>query len=329
MRKIDAEHIEAIGLGASVYGSGGGGDSELGKSIAMDMLRRHGSVPMIDIDSLLPDDLVVPVALVGAPTVAIEKFASMQQFVGALAAVEKTLGRKASVLMCTEADGLNSTLAFAVASQVGLPLLDGDLIGRAFPELQMALCDDRGNTVVMDTVAHQHSERFLRSLLGDMGGSAGAVLCPMTGVQAKLVANPGSLTKLREAGDTILAARQDKRDPVTALVQFLGARRLFEGKVIDVHRATTGGQNHGTTTLVGFHSEGHRRCHVRFRNEFLIAEVDGAVVATTPDLMAMLDVDTGEPITAERVRDGLRVTLIGFPCHPKWSTTAGIELAGP
>ena len=210
MRKVDAEHIEAITLGASVYGTDGGSDPDIGKLIAMDMLRRHGSVPMIDVDSLLPDDLVVPVALVGAPTLAIDKFPSTQQFIGALAALEKTLGRKASVLMCAEAGGLNATLAIAVASQVGLPLLDGDLVGRAWPELQMALCDDRGNTVVMETVTNQHTERFVRSLLGDMGGSACAALFPMTGAQAKLAANTGSLTKLREAGDTILAARRNK-----------------------------------------------------------------------------------------------------------------------
>ena len=342
MRRIDVEHIEAIALGASVYGTGGGGDPYIGKLIAMNMMRRHGPVRMIDVDSLGDDDLVVPVALVGAPTVAIEKFPSTSQFIGALTAIEKYLGKKVSAIMCAEAGGLNSTIPFAVASQVGLPLLDGDLMGRAFPEIQMtlatlhgvkatpmALCDDKGNSVVMDTVTNQYTERFVRSLASDMGGSACTVLYPMTGAQARQVAIPGSLTMLRKAGDTLIAARRDKRDPVAALVGLLDARRLFEGKVIDVQRATAGGWNRGTATLAGFQGETRRRCQVRFQNEFLLAEVDGQCVATTPDLIAILDAETGEPVTAELLRYGLRVTVIGFACHPQWRSPGGLALAGP
>ena len=342
MRRIDAEHIEAIALGASVYGTGGGGDPYIGKLIAMNMMRAHGSVRMIDADSLGDDDLVVPVALVGAPTVAIEKFPSTQQFVGALAAIEKYMGKKVAAVMCAEAGGLNSTIPFAVASQVGLPLLDADLMGRAFPEIQMtlatlhgikaspmALCDDKGNSVVMDTVTNQYTERFVRSLASDMGGSACTVLYPMTGEQARKVTIPGSLTMLRKAGDALIEARRDKRDPVAALIGLLKARRLFEGKIIDVERTTAGGWNRGTATLGGFQAESGRRCQVRFQNEFLMAEVDGEPVATTPDLIALLDSETGEPVTAELLRYGLRVTAIGFACHPQWRSPGGLALAGP
>ena len=280
--------------------------------------------------------------MTGVQTCALPIFPSTRQFIGALAAIEKYLGKKVSAVMCAEAGGLNSTIPFAVASQVGLPLLDGDLMGRAFPEIQMtlatlhgikatpmALCDDKGNSVVMDTVTNQYTERFVRSLASDMGGSACTVLYPMTGAQARQVAISGSLTMLRKAGDTLIAARRDKRDPVAALVGLLGARRLFEGKVIDVQRATVGGWNRGTATLAGFQGETRRRCEVRFQNEFLLAEVDGQPVATTPDLIAILDAETGEPVTAELLRYGLRVTVIGFGCHPLWRSPAGLELAGP
>ena len=244
--------------------------------------------------------------------------------------------------MCAEAGGLNSTIPFAVASQAGLPLVDGDLMGRAFPEIQMtlatlqglkatpmALCDEKGNAVVMDTVTNQYTERFVRSLATDMGGSACTVLYPMTGAQARQVVIAGSLTMLQKAGDTLAAARRDKRDPVAALLRLLDARRLFDGKVVDVQRTTAGGWNRGTATLAGFQGAADRRCTLRFQNEFLIAEVDGAPVATTPDLIAVLDAETGEPVTAELMRYGLRVTLIGFPCEPAWRTPAGLALAGP
>jgi DUF917 family protein len=342
MRSVTAEDIEAIALGASVYGTGGGGDPYIGKLIAMNAMRRHGPVQMIDVAGLADDALVVPVALVGAPTVAIEKFPSTRQFVGALEAIEKYLGKRATAVMCAEAGGLNSTIPFAVASQVGLPLVDGDLMGRAFPEIQMtlatlhginatpmALCDDKGNSVVMQTVTNRYTERFVRSLASEMGGSACTVLYPMQGADAKRAVIPGSLSMLQRAGETLIAARRDKSDPVAKLIALLGATRLFEGKVVDVQRVTEGGWNRGTATLAGFRSDAAERCQVRFQNEFLMVEVDGAPAATTPDLIAMLDLETGEPVTAELLRYGLRVVMIAFPCDPQWRTAGGVALAGP
>lgn len=342
MRHVEFHEIEAIALGASLYGTGGGGDPYVGKLIAMNQMRRHGPVRLVGLDTLADDDLVVPVALVGAPTVALEKFPSTQQFVGTLRAIERYFGRPATAVMCAEAGGLNSTIPFAVASEVGLPLVDGDLMGRAFPEIQMtlatlhgvaaspmALCDDKGNAAVIETVSNRYTERFVRALATEMGGSACTALYPMSGRQARDVVIDGSLTMLQRAGETLLAARRDKRDPVTTLIAELGAHRLFDGKIVDVERATAGGWNRGTATIASFRGEADRRCQLRFQNEFLIAEVDGAVVATTPDLIALLDLETGEPVTAELIRYGLRVVLIAFPCVSQWRTPSGIELVGP
>ena len=45
--------------------------------------------------------------------------------------------RKIDALMPIEAGGVNSMLPFAAAARLGLPLVDADGMGRAFPELQM------------------------------------------------------------------------------------------------------------------------------------------------------------------------------------------------
>ncbi len=342
MRHISAHDIEAIALGASVYGTGGGGDPYVGKLIARNLMQRHGDVALIDIDALADDALVVSVALVGAPAVAIEKFPSTQQMVNALGAMEKFLNRRATAVMCAEAGGINSTIPFAVASQTGLPLLDADLMGRAFPEIQMtlatlhgiaatpmALSDDKGNSVVMQTTTNLYTERFARSLANDMGGGACVALYPMTGAQARVATIPGSLSMLQRAGDVLLRARRDNDDPVARLIELIGGKPLFTGKVTDVQRVTAGGWTRGTASLSAFDDALGARCQVRFQNEFLLAEIDERAVATTPDLIALLDVETGEPVTTELLRYGLRVTLVVFPCDPQWRTPEGIALAGP
>jgi DUF917 family protein len=48
-----------------------------------------------------------------------------------------------------------------------------------------------------------------------------------------------------------------------------------------------------------------------------------------PDIITVLDSQTGRAIHTERLRYGQRVTVVAFPCDPIWRSDAGLELAGP
>ena len=86
-----------------------------------------------------------------------------------------------------------------VGAQTGLPLIDGDGMGRAFPELQMntffiyglppapgALCDEKDNTVVFTEVqSAQWLEKLARAGTVAMGCTAGFALPPISGKQVK------------------------------------------------------------------------------------------------------------------------------------------------
>ena len=53
------------------------------------------------------------------------------------------------------------------------------------------------------------------------------------------------------------------------------------------------------------------------------------MLASVPDLIAVLDSEDAKPITTEEIRYGFRVTVIGLPCDPRWRTEAGLQLVGP
>ena len=53
------------------------------------------------------------------------------------------------------------------------------------------------------------------------------------------------------------------------------------------------------------------------------------VVATVPDLICITDVDSGEPITTEDVRFGLRVAVLVLACSPLLKTEAALKVVGP
>jgi DUF917 family protein len=247
------------------------------------------------------------------------------------------LGRPASHIVPIEIGGVNSMIPIAAAAQAGLPLVDGDAMGRAFPEAQMvlptlmgvpntpmALADDKGNTLVVEAVTNRWAERIARAACVQMGCQVSCADTVLRGDQLRDGLVPATLTLAESLGRAVREARAGHADPVAAALGVLGGVRLFTGKVVDVERRTTGGFARGRARL-----EGTSALELHFQNEHLLARRDGEIVATTPDLICVLDTDTGEPVTTEAMRYGLRVTVIAVPCDPRWTTPAGLELAGP
>ena len=137
MRYLKEEDIERIAIGAAVLGSGGGGDPYVGKLMAKQAIRAHGPVRLVSVDELDDGALVIPSAAMGAPSVMLEKLPNGDEPERAFRGLEKILGRKAEAVISIEAGGLNSCIPIYTAACLGLPLVDGDGMGRVFPELPM------------------------------------------------------------------------------------------------------------------------------------------------------------------------------------------------
>jgi DUF917 family protein len=342
IRSIGLDDMEDIAIGGAMLGTGGGGDPYVGKLMAQQAIRAHGPVRLMDVAGLADDALVVPVCMMGAPTVMTEKLPQGDELMNAFRALEKVMGRKVDAVLCGEAGGVNSTTPFVVAAAAGLPLVDGDGMGRAYPELQMVtftlhgvsatpmvLCDDKGNSLVLDTVSNAWTERLARAATIEMGGSALLAFYPMDGATAKKAVVAGTLSLCARVGETLRAARAAHGDPVAAVKSLLGARELFHGRITDIERRTEGGFARGRAVFAGV--EGYRGHVLRldFQNEFLIAERDAEVLATTPDLIAVVEADSGAPVTTDSLKYGQRLITLAWPCNPQWRTPEGIALVGP
>ena len=133
--KIGLEHVGDFARGAAILGTGGGGDPYLGSLMLRQAIRDHGPVDLIDVEQLGDDDFVVPFAMMGAPTVLVEKLPNGAEMVAALRAMERYRGERARAILCAEIGGINALLPLVLAARCGLPVVDGDGIGRAFPQL--------------------------------------------------------------------------------------------------------------------------------------------------------------------------------------------------
>jgi len=342
LRTIQAEDMEDIATGGAILGTGGGGDPYVGKLMAQQAIKQYGPVNLVDIDELPDDALVVPVCMMGAPTVMTEKLPQGEELINAFRALEQLLGRKIDAVLCGEAGGVNSTTPFVVAAMAGLPLVDGDGMGRAYPELQMVtftmhgvsatpmvLCDDKGNSLVLETVSNAWTERLARAATVEMGGSALLAFYSMSGAVAKKAIVRGTLTLCSELGRTLREAKAGHVDPVNAIVDKLEADVIFHGRIKDIERRTVGGFARGTARFEGVEEWKGHSFRLDFQNEFLMAERDGEIIVTTPDLITVLDAESGLPVTADALRYGLRLKALAMPSNPQWLTPAGIELVGP
>ncbi|RRN62827.1 DUF917 domain-containing protein [Caulobacter sp. 602-1] len=344
---IDRTALADLALGAAFLGSGGGGDPYYGQLLGEAELARRGAVEMIALDALADDALVVPCGWIGAPTVSVEKLPSGREAIAGLRRLEQIFGRPIDAVMPIEIGGGNGLAPLFAAAQLDVPVVDCDGMGRAFPESQMAIFNIRGLSAcpsvltaacgaltVIETDDNLTHERVARALSVALGGIAHMVEYPLTGRQAKDHAIGGSLSTAIAIGAAIREARARGDDPFVALCAALRgsglyphAGVLFDGKIVDLERETRGGFSIGRLAIESF--DGQSRMDIEFQNENLIARRDGEVVAMVPDLITVMDRETADSITTERLKYGQRVKVVGSAAPPMLREARALTFVGP
>ncbi len=346
--RLTAKNLEDLARGAAFLGTGGGGDPYIGRLVAQRAIDEHGAPEVVDLSQLADDAAVYTVAMIGAPTVLIEKLVGGPEIELAVAELEKYLRRPADAILPVEMGGCNSMLPIKVAATRRLPLIDADGMGRAFPELPMVTFNVHGIPACPLALANEHgefhilggarsakaAEAMARQMVVHMGGGAGISCYPLDGAQAKRAAIPGTLTLALEIGRAIRRGRR-RGDPFAALLGYLRttdyyrhAKTLFDGKIVDIVRETTRGFAVGRLRIRGFGD--HRGdLEVVFQNENLVARLDGRTRAIVPDLICVLDRETAEPITTEGIRYGQRVRVIAASVPPIMRSAEALQVFGP
>ena len=339
---IDAD-LDAIEIGAAILGTGGGGNPYIGKLRCREELKKGRRIPVIPLAELPNDALVVSLGGIGAPVVGVEKIEEGEECLRALRALEKELGVKVDALISAEIGGANSMEPMLTAAQAGLPVVDGDGMGRAFPEMQMctwsiyghreapaAMADEKGNIVIIrNTPDDVWLERIARSVVIAMGAAAGLATQPMRGDFVKRAAVPNTITQALNLGRAVLQAHRTNSDPVQTVIDQERGKLLMTGKIVDLQRHLKGGFAVGHITLEGFGNFLGDNGRIDLQNEFLVFWRNEMVEVCTPDLIVVLDSDTGLPITTEMLRYGQRVAVLGLPAHPLMRSPEALKVVGP
>ena len=342
MRQVGERELEEIAIGAAILGTGGGGDPYVGALLAREAIRKYGPVEIVPPNELKDDDFVVPIAIVGAPTILLEKPPRGEEFARCFLAHERFVGRKATHTVSAEIGGMNSVTPLILAAQLRIPVVDADAIGRAYPEIHLtipslmgvsstpsAICDEKGNTVFVETINDYWTEQFDRATAVVMGSVCAASLYAMSGAEVKRTMVHGTLTLAWKVGHAVLETKAAHGDVIEAIKREIGGHHLFQGRVVDFDRRVTSGWVKATAKLDGLGPDKGVSGLINTQNEHLVVRRDGEVICSVPDLIVVLDTETGMPITTEMLRYGDRITVIGSPPDPRWRTPAGIERGGP
>jgi DUF917 family protein len=294
----------------------------------------------MDPQALDDTDHVAVVSNMGAPLVTQERLVDSRLTARSVELMQDYLGIRFRGVMGIEIGGGNAMQPLMAAAHLGIPVVDADAMGRAYPEAQMTTfavgdlapapltsIDPRGNEVIVARVASWiWMERTSRKVCTEFGSIAATCKAPRTGAEVKRWGIPNTTTKAIRLGEAVMTANRRHENPIEAILAAENGKLLFTGKVVEVERRTTEGFLRGRTEIEG---ESRERISIDFQNEWVVIWRGTTHLASTPELICVLDSDTGEAIGTEMVRYGQRVAVIVLPSPEIFLTPRGLAHVGP
>ena len=345
--------VEDLTTGCTFFGTGGGGDKQLG----LDMLYPHVDagkrIEIIDVKTVKDDDWVASPYYSGTiapPTPEIEALRSRfpmdyyeKELALGLATLEDHMGIKFAAVAPFELGGINTPAPIDAAVKHGISCVDGDYAGRAVPEIcqntvcvhkfpmtPMALIDWFGNKSIVDHIInYEMGERISKGLSEVAWGRLGNVAFPVQGKQFHEAIIPGTLTKSYEVGKIIRESRESGDNPAERIVEKFGGWVLFRGEVVGRTWENREGYMYGETEIKGSGLKPGSKMKIWFKNENHITWLDGKPWITSPDIIEVIDAKSGEPITNTDIKKGNIVSVIGMKIEPIFRTPEGLNVLGP
>ncbi|MEO1729255.1 MAG: DUF917 domain-containing protein [Pseudomonadota bacterium] len=350
---LDAVALEDALVGSSYLGTGGGGSlSEARELIAKD-LAAGLSFNQISVDSLSDTDRVAcPYGLASLAPVSPEMQAKLDASTNksdvpvqlAFETLEEHLGQKFAGVIMGEIGPLSLAEGLSIAARLGVPALDADTVGRAVPEINQHSVKVAGIPLTPIGAATPFGDQLVVEKLGDptraedvlrsiamVSTVCGVTDSPITGAQAKAPGTlvTGSLTLARKIGEAVRLAKDANTDPIEAARAAGDGYLLFTGSVSDFDWHDEDGFLQGRLQIAGIGEFGGQSFATDYKNEHLVARRNGEVVATCPDLISVIDLETYDGINNPDFVKGQKVAVLGFRCDPLWREEAGLEVFSP
>ena len=255
---------------------------------------------------------------------------------------------KLGALVSMELSSAATSATIVTGLELGIPTIDGDYVGRAIPELVLSkmellgkpptpvmMVDRWGNRILVKSAVNAAMADWIGRMVSRAAYGRGIAttghLVQVREARPALV--KGSLSRSIKVGAALRSGAKLKDGKLQSLIAETAGRVLFEGETTSVdwlsnepymwrelvYTIQGRGKWKGTTYKVWVKNEHH----AIWRDE--------TVIATSPDIFAVLDPETNRPLTTlGDVTPGRPVTVFGMKAlDDAWRTDAGRLLLGP
>lgn len=348
MKQLNERELLAAIWGGAVLGGGGGGSPKAGYILGKVALDR-GPVYLISPDELDPDDIVVTAGLVGSPKVG-GLGPDPDVYIKAFSLLENVTGTRINAINSNECGGLATVNGWLQAAGLGVPVVDAPCNGRAHPTALMgAIGLHREDSYVSRQAAVGKKARMyvegpldyasaMVRALSEKEGLVAVARNPVTASYLKAKGALGAITMCIELGYAMARHIEHELgfDPLraeyvgglrdgeanghsvgyfaaNAASTFLNGLILSLGVVGQVEIRTEGGFDAGEVRVISLNSDnGHKEvARLTFMNEYLTCDVSGRTLFSFPDLITVIDVHTGWPISSADIREGMEILIVG------------------
>jgi hypothetical protein len=335
---LDKDELQSMLIGVGILGTGGGGDPEFfGKPLVEWDLKKGREYRLVSPRNVKNNAFVVSGGYAGSVKTYIsvgnllQKWEKRFELLEALKVTENLYNKKVDHVVPFELGGMNTPVMFSLAARAGISSIDGDGLGRAAPETQMSsflghgisltpmpFVDRQGNVLIVKKAKKPAYPDEIMRLALDLNGGVGAnTHYPMTGKQLKTSVIPDTITFSIKAGDAVVNAVKSKKDPVEAFVKMSKGFELFRGTVKVMKGEDVRAHYLAKAILGGTDESKEKTMEIVFKNEAMLAKIDGQVVAVFPDLICMLNPKTGRGIMTTHIKPGLKMVVVGVPANKR------------
>ncbi|MGI6582641.1 MAG: DUF917 domain-containing protein [bacterium] len=332
------DEIEAFLVGLIIYGTGGGGALLRGRNLMNNDFDHGRTLQMVDLEDVEDDAFICSAGNMGSVKTAesvdykqqVQDWEENFPMLKAIEMMQQIKGRKVDYLIPFELGAGNTPIILSAAARLGIPMINGDLVGRAAPETHMSslighgislypmcLVDDSDNKfVIVDSNDPTYADEVGRLLIKKGGNFGGNCHYPISGREAKRYCIGGSVSKALELGKLVTDANEKGIDGVEVVKEFTQAKEVFRGVITEFY-----GEDRGGFYLANFKVEGTdgyrgKTATMVIKNELMLLKVENKLRLMFPDYGFMLYPRTGHGILSADLKPGLEIVLLGKPCHP-------------
>jgi DUF917 family protein len=319
-RPLSRDDVEAALIAGLFLSAGGSGKNAVERNRAQGRAAlEYGGFEFTPLNELDPTALIITATAVGAPGFAKASISWRDSVEAARLLIEK-IGRPVAGVICGHVPGFN---AWLVASALGLKYVDAASNGRGHPTVKMGgmglasqpkisihqigmggLEEDGSRLVVMAEGNIVRTSNVMRQAAVVNGGLIYAARGPLSAGFIHANGAPGAISFQLDLGRAMLEANGPGR--IAATAAFLKGEHLITGNVMENTVTYSGGFDLGHMIV----TDGQRQVRLGIYNEYMTADVDGARVATFPDMVGTLDPQNGEPVAISELPLGAEVAMI-------------------